>query len=190
MGQSGDPVNGGEKPLPHFLRIFPKSAWKIDFSSLKRDFQNHAQIWKDTKYEDIALAILGFCSSTYDIVSDSLLSKSYISGTDYVKIVDDYNDSVVTNCTVPFLGITHMLMWLKIRQKSFMNFLALRQIFIGAGLHHHLYSYQDYWLHHYYFTSFTGLVISFRTLNCKTKVTYRSILLLSSRPSRVSSGTF
>lgn len=102
MGQSGDPVNGGEKPLPHFLRIFPKSAWKIDFSSLKRDFQIHAQIWKDTKYEDIALAILGFVSSTYDIVSDSLLSKSYISGTDYVKIVDDYNDSVVTNCT--FLG--------------------------------------------------------------------------------------
>ena len=102
MGQSGDPVNGGEKPLPNFLRIFPKSAWKIDFSSLKRDFQIHAQIWKDTKYEDIALAILGFCSSTYDIVSDSLLSKSYISGTDYVKIVDDYNDSVVTNCT--FLG--------------------------------------------------------------------------------------
>ena len=103
MGQSGStPVNEGEKPLPHFLRIFPKSAWKIDFFRLKLDFQNHAQIWKDTKYEDIAFAIFGLGGSTYDIVSDALLSKSYLSGTDYIKIVDNYYDSVVTNCT--FLG--------------------------------------------------------------------------------------
>ena len=96
--QEVQPVS--KRQIPHFLRILPKSRWNIDFARLNYDFSNFALIWKESSWEDIALAFFGLCGSIYDIFSDALLSQSYLTGADYIKTVRSQNDSAVKNCTL------------------------------------------------------------------------------------------
>ena len=86
--------------LPTLFRILPKSGWNIDFGKVKSDLLDFRSIWKRTKWEDIVLAFLRLCGSLYDIISDSLLAKSYLIGTEYIKVVYSENDKAVLNCTI------------------------------------------------------------------------------------------
>ena len=71
--------------------------WKINWFELKTEIVK----WQWTSVSDLLIALVSLSLSLNDVVSDSLVARSFLNGTYYIKDVRTRNDSVVSSpeCT-------------------------------------------------------------------------------------------
>ena len=77
---------------------------EIDWTEIKYEFKFWQTFWKNRDAKTIlftfVLAIFSLSLSSFDVISDSLLANSYLSGTNYTQLVNNMSDDKVQNCTL------------------------------------------------------------------------------------------
>ena len=93
------------KEIELTVPMCPWLRWGLDFKKVKEEF-TFSKLWKSKTWKDIGIGIaLGFLSlipGSSDLSTDYLSAYNYINGDDYIKKVENTNDSTVSspNCTL------------------------------------------------------------------------------------------